>query len=115
MEPPPPVATRKPSALFNSASFHSKLFNMASVEEQQDIRAKFYNSSAVVKHIKANGIPKSDRAFRDMITSGTSEALDSKEGLDLMACLGEVVFRSHAQQINIVDKSKGKTIVSIPR
>jgi len=50
-----------------------------------------------------------------MIASGTSEALDSKKGLDLMACLGEIVFRSHVQQINIMDKSNGKTIVSIPR
>jgi len=88
---------------------------MASLQEQQDIRVKFYNSPAVVKHIKANGIPKNNRAFRDMVASGTSETVDSKEGLDLMACLGEIVFMSHVQQINIMDKSNGKIIVSIPR
>jgi hypothetical protein len=86
---------------------------MTNQKEQQEIRAKFYNNQSVAKYIYANGIPKTKRAFRDMVASGTSEELDTMEGLELMACLGQVVFSKHAQQINVMDKSSGKNIASI--
>jgi hypothetical protein len=79
----------------------------------QDTRSKFYNSQSVVKHIKTNGVPKSRGAWRDMVASGSSEDLNSEKGLELMDCLGEVVFMKHPQQINIMDKSNGKIIATI--
>ncbi len=86
---------------------------MINEKEEQDTRSKFYNSQSVAKYIKAVGIPKTRRAFRDMVASGSSEDLDSKKGLELISCLGEVVFMKHPQQINIMDKSNCKIIVSI--
>jgi hypothetical protein len=87
--------------------------NMAEERDNQDARSKFYNNQSVVKHIKTHGVPKSRGARRDMITSGGSEDLDSEKGLELTACLGEVVFKKHPQQINIMDKSNGKIIETI--
>jgi hypothetical protein len=86
---------------------------MAQEKEDQDIRSKFYNNQSVVKHIKTHGVPKSRGAWRDMIASGSSEDLDSENGLELTACLGKVVFMKHPQQINILDKSNGKIIATI--
>jgi hypothetical protein len=88
---------------------------MTNIEQQQDVRAKFYSDPAVIRYIKIHGVPKSKTEFRSMVVSGSSEKLDSKEGLDLIACLGEVVFRMHTQQINVMDKSNGKTIASLAR
>ncbi len=88
---------------------------MTSEEKDQDARAKFYNSPAVVRHIKAHGIPRTNHAFREMVASGSTEKLESEEGVKLIACLGQVVFRNHTQQINIMDKLNGKTIASIAR
>lgn len=82
-------------------------------KEEQDTRSKFYNSQAVAKYIKAFGIPKTRGTFRDMVASGSSEDLDSEKGLELITCLGRVTFMKHPQQINIMDKSNGKMIVSI--
>ncbi len=82
-------------------------------KEEQGTRSKFYNSQSVAKYIKTAGIPKTRGAFRDMVASGSPEDLDSEKGLELIACLGNVVFMEHAQQINIMDKSNGKIIVSI--
>jgi len=48
-----------------------------------------------------------------MVASGSSEDLESKKGLELIACLGKVTFIKHPQQINIMDKSNGKIIASI--
>ena len=84
-------------------------------DRDQDIRAKFYTNPSVVRHIGARGVPKSKYAFRDIVASGTSEKLDTKKGLELIDCLGYVVFSTHPQQINIMDKSNGKTIASIRR
>jgi len=84
-------------------------------EKQRDVRAKFYTSPAVVRHIRARGVPKSDHAFRDMVAAGSSEKLESEKGLELIASLRQVVFTSHTQQINIMDKSDGRTIASIGR
>jgi hypothetical protein len=86
---------------------------MMNEKEEQDTRSKFYNSQSVAKYIKTVGIPKTSHAFRDMVASGSSDDLDSKEGLELTSCLGKVVFMKHPQQINIIDKSNGKMIVSI--
>ncbi len=86
---------------------------MTNEKEEQDTRSKFYNSQAVAKYIKTSGTPKTRIAFRDMVASGSSEDLDSEKGRELIACLGEVVFMKHPQQINIMDKSNGKIIVSI--
>jgi hypothetical protein len=86
---------------------------MANEKADQDIRSKFYNSQPVVKHIKTHGVPKSRGAWRDLVASGSSEDLDSEKGLELIACLGEVVFMKHPQQINIMDKSNGEIIATI--
>ncbi len=67
----------------------------------------------MTKYIKTAGIPKTRGTFRDMVASGSSEDLDSEKGPELVTCLGNVVFMKHPQQINIMDKSNGKIIVSI--
>ncbi len=87
--------------------------SMTNEEEEQEARSKFYGSQAVAKYIKAVGIPKTRGTFRDMVASGSSEDLDSKKGLELIACLGKVTFMKHPQQTNILDKSNGKIIASI--
>jgi hypothetical protein len=88
---------------------------MRNQKEQEETRAKFYNSQSVAKYIYANGIPKTKHTFKDMVASGSSEKLDSVKGLELIACLRQVVFFMHPQQINVMDKSNGKTIASITR
>ena len=87
--------------------------SMANEKEEQDTRSDFYSSQSVAKYIKAVGIPKTRGTFRDMVASGSSEDLDSKTGLELIACLGKVTFMTHPQQINVMDKSNGKIIASI--
>jgi hypothetical protein len=82
-------------------------------KEEQDIRSRFYNSQSVTKYIKTAGTPKTRGTFRDMVASGSSEDLDSEKGLELITCLGNVVLMKHSQQINIMDKSNGKLLVSI--
>ncbi len=88
---------------------------MTNEKKEQDIRARFFTSQSVARYIRANGVPKSRHAFRDMVASGTSEKLESEKGLELIACLGHVVFAKHPQQINVMDKSNGKWIASITR
>ncbi len=88
---------------------------MTDDKKEQSIRAKFYTSQSVARYIRGNGVPKSKHAFRDMVASGASEKLDSEKGLELIACLGRVVFAKHSQQINVMDKSNGKWIASITR
>ena len=88
---------------------------MTNLQVQRDIRAKFYNSPSVMRHISANGAPRSMHAFMDMVALGTSENLDSVESIELISCLGNVVFTKHPQQINVMDKSNGRTITSIRR
>ncbi len=88
---------------------------MANEGKEQEIRGKFYNSASFIKYILANGIPRSRHAFRDMVASGTSIKLDSVKGLELIATLGNIVMTMHPQQINVMDRSNGKTIASIRR
>ena len=88
---------------------------MPTGKEDQETRASFYASAKLVKHIQTNGVPKSRKAFLSMVASGSSGDLASKKGLELVACLREVVFFTHAQQINIMDKSNGVMIASIVR
>jgi hypothetical protein len=88
---------------------------MASEKKSREIRVQFYTSQSVIRYITTNGIPKSKRAFREMVTSGASEKLDSEKGRELIDCLGRVVFFKHPQQINVMDKSNLKMIASIPR
>jgi hypothetical protein len=98
---------------FYSVLPHLQKDAMMNEKDEQDTRSKFYSSQSVAKYIKAVGIPKTRRALRDMVASGSSDDLDSKKGLELISCLGKVVFMKHPQQINIIDKSNGKMIVSI--
>ena len=62
-----------------------------------------------------NGVPRSNHAFRDMVASGFSEDLTSVKGVALMACLKQVSFLKHPQQINIMDKTSLKIIASLTR
>ena len=84
-------------------------------EEDQVTRAEFYSRRPVAKYIMVNGRPRTTHAFRDMVASGSSEDLASEKGLALIACLGQVAFFMHPQQINIMDKSNGKIIASLKR
>ncbi len=84
-------------------------------KEDQDIRAKFYTDPLVARYIRAHGVPKSKHTFKDMVASGTSEKLDTGKGLELVDCLRYVVFSTHPQQINVMDKSSVKTIASLRR
>jgi hypothetical protein len=79
----------------------------------QDARLKFYTSSETIRYIKTVGIPKRTGEFRDMVASGSTVKLDSKEGAELIVTLRRVVFAKHPQQINISDDTSGKIISSI--
>jgi hypothetical protein len=84
-------------------------------EQDQVTRAEFYSSLPVARYIMMNGPPKSKHAFKDMVASGSTEMLTSVKGIALIACLGEVAFFTHPQQINILDKTNGKIITSLKR
>jgi hypothetical protein len=79
----------------------------------QDARLKFYTSSGAIRYIKTVGIPKRTGEFKDMVASGSTVKLDSKEGAELIVTLRRVVFAKHPQQINITDDTSGKMISSI--
>ena len=79
-------------------------------EKDQGIRAEFYTTKLVGKYIKVNGVPRSKKAFKDMVASGSTQKLENEKGAKLIACLGEVLFAKHPQQINVMDKSNGKII-----
>lgn len=88
---------------------------MTNEKKEQDTGARFYTSQSVARYIRANGVPKSKHAFRDMVASGTPEKLDGEKGQELIARLGHVVFAKHPQQINVMDESNGKWIAAITR
>lgn len=89
---------------------------MENQKKAQDIRVKFYNSQSVARYLQANGLPMSKHAFKDMVASDISEKkFDTEKGKELIDVLAYVVFTKHPQQINVMDKSNGKTIASIRR
>jgi hypothetical protein len=93
---------------------HAKSRNIVSNEKSgQQTREDFYRSSQVMNHIRRAGIPTTTGAFRDMVASSSKLNLSSPEGLNLIEVLGNVTFSKHPQQINIMDKSSGKMMVSI--
>ncbi len=88
---------------------------MTTLKENQDARIAFYNSKEVAKYVRMNRLPRSVHAFKEMVALASSEDLESEKGRELIACLGEVTFTTHPQQINIMDKSNGKIIVTIAK
>ena len=88
---------------------------MSNETKNQQTRAEFYGSKSLAKYIKSHGAPRSKDAWRAMVASTSSEDLDSEKGIELIACLKQVTFFTHPQQINIMDRSSCKLIVSIPR
>jgi hypothetical protein len=88
---------------------------MSNNEKDQETRARFYGSKSLAKYIKAYGAPRSRDAWRAMVASSSSEDLDSEKGIEFIACLKQVTFFTHPQQVNIMDRGSGKIIVSIPR
>jgi hypothetical protein len=87
---------------------------MSSEKSRQQTREEFYCASPVKRHIRAMGIPTTVGSFRDMVASGSSVNLESPEGLTLIETLSQVTFSGHPQQVNVMDKTSGKTIASIP-
>jgi len=83
--------------------------------ENEETRAEFYGTKSLAKYIKVHGVPKTRGAFRAMVASGSSEDLDGEKGAELIACLGQVTFFTHPQQVNIMDKGNCKLIASIAR
>ena len=88
---------------------------MRTLKEAQDARIAFYKSKEVARYVRMHQLPKSKKAFKEMVASASSENLESEKGRDLIDCLGEVTFTTHPQQINIMDRSNGKIIVTIAR
>ncbi len=88
---------------------------MSREAKDQETRTEFYGSESLAKYIKAYGAPRSKDAWRAMAASSSSIDMDSAAGIELVACLKQVTFFTHPQQINIMDKGNGKFIVSIPR
>lgn len=88
---------------------------MSKEPKDQETRAEFYGSKSLAKYIKVYGAPKSRDAWRSMAASSSSVDLDSKEGAEFIACLKQVTFFTHPQQINIMDRGNCKLLVSIPR
>jgi hypothetical protein len=83
--------------------------------ENEETRAGFYGTNSLAKYIKVHGVPKTTGAFRAMVASGSSEDLNGEKGIELIACLGNVTFFTHPQQVNIMDKGSCKLIASIAR
>jgi len=88
---------------------------MSNEIENEETRSEFYGTKSLAKYIKIHGVPKTTGAFRAMVASGSSEDLDGKKGVELIACLGQVTFFTHPQQVNIMDKGNCKLIASIAR
>jgi len=90
------------------------LRNLEMTDEKQDAQTRidFYGNKAVAMFVMAEGIPRTTGAFRRMVMSGSTEKLDGKKGLALIACLGYVMFTKHPQQITVMDKATGKTIAT---
>ena len=93
----------------------NKTMSMKTLKESQDARIAFYKSKEVARYIRMHQLPKSKHAFKEMVASASSEDLESEKGRELIACLGDVTFTTHPQQVNIMDKSNGKIIVTIAR
>jgi hypothetical protein len=83
-------------------------------KSDEQTRKDFYTNDSVMQHVKKSGLPKTTGAFREMVASGSGMDLNSSEGSKLMGVLELVTFSKHPQQINIMDKTSGETIVSIP-
>jgi hypothetical protein len=83
--------------------------------KNEETRAEFYGTKSLAKYIKVHGVPKTTGAFRDMVASGSSQDLGGKKGVELIACLGQVTFFTHPQQVNIMDKGNCKLIAQIAR
>jgi hypothetical protein len=86
---------------------------MRNEKSEEQTRKEFYGNSQVKQHIKTEGVPTTIGSFRKMVASGSGVDLDSSEGSNLIEILGNVTFSTHPQQINVMDKSTGETIVSI--
>ena len=86
---------------------------MSKAKSKEQTREDFYRSDTVKQYLKGYGIPKTSGSFKDMVSSGSKLDLKSAEGSSLVETLGAVTFSRHPQQINIMDKSSGKMIVSI--
>lgn len=87
---------------------------MSGEKSGQQTREQFYSDSRVKNYLKSRGIPQTSASFRGMVASGSDMKLDTPAGLKLIETLGNVTFSKHPQQINVMDKSTGRTIVSIP-
>jgi hypothetical protein len=85
------------------------------LQKDQQTRVDFYTTRSLAKYLALNGAPHSKHAFIDMVASSSPMDLKSKTGIALVACLGDVAFMTHPQQINVMDKSNGKTIATIVR
>ena len=88
---------------------------MSNEIENEETRAEFYGTKSLAKYIKIHGVPKTTGAFRAMVASGSALDLGAKKGVELIACLGQVTFFTHPQQVNIMDKGSCKLIASIAR
>ena len=67
---------------------------MGDEKKGQDVRVKFYNSSAAIAYIKGVGVPKRTGEFKAMVASGSNVKLDSKEGKEVLETLGAWSSRS---------------------
>ena len=101
----------QPLSSFNSP----RLFaadEMTEAKQDEQPRIDFYGNKVVAKFVMAEGIPRTTGAFKRMVASGSTEKLDNKKGIALIACLGNVMFTKHPQQITVMDKVTGKTIAT---
>jgi hypothetical protein len=73
-------------------------------------RKEFYNRPDVAKFLSKQGVPKSKKAMRELLSTGNSK-LDQKS----IDCLMQVSFAVHPQQINIRELTNLEMIVSIRR
>ena len=88
---------------------------MTTIEQDVQIRWDFYNKPEVAKFLNKEGIPRSKRAMSAMMIAGGLTPDDSQAGSISFNCLNLIVFAVHPQQINLIDKSNGKIVVSIRR
>jgi hypothetical protein len=96
-----------------TSSHLGRLIFVTNEKSDEQTRKDFYTNDSVMQHVKKSGLPKTIGAFREMVASGSGMDLNSSEGSKLMGILELVTFSKHPQQINIMDKTSGETIVSI--
>ena len=90
--------------------FGASMMSKYETQEEMERRFRFYRSEEVKKYLKKNGVPKSRRSMKDLISVGYPDP-----DAETAESVGYVHFQVHPQQINIRDRTNEKLIISIEK